>query len=86
MPAEWEHMQHSDGRTSARALAGRWRLSVWDHTKVRPDAAEPVRWYVAHDGIYFDRAQGAARTADEGKAAAIAAAEELEGGDAAQAG
>lgn len=69
MDTEWT--DDSDSRIVHRRIYRGHTLSVYDHRKTET----PVRWYVARVGIYFTAAEGEARTVDEGKAAAEAAAE-----------
>lgn len=70
-PVDWEHTERTDGHNSAQALYGRWRVSAWDWKR----SELPVCWYVHYEGIFFGGIEGRARTMDEGKAAALAAAD-----------
>lgn len=70
MPGEEWTYEQSAGRPVARGTLDGYALYVIDHQR----SETPVRWYVRRVGMFFYRAQGEARTLDEGQRAAAAAA------------
>lgn len=75
---EWTHEvyhygagEHAYATDVAKGCLGRWRLFVQDYHR----SDEPVVWHVSYHNIFFGGTEGRARTMEEGKQAAIAAAE-----------
>lgn len=69
MDTEW--YDDSDSRIVHRRIYRGHALWLWDRQKTDT----PVYWHVRRAGIHFTAAEGEARTMDEAKAAAEAAAE-----------